>query len=71
MLLLTAAVVAALWSLGVRDWRCYGAVFLSRPTIDAILTGTVSPLLLLGVALLWRYRNRTYAAGAIAAGIVL
>jgi hypothetical protein len=71
MLLLTAAVVAALWSLGVRDWRCYGAVFLSRPTIDAILTGTVSPLLLLGVALFWRYRNRAYTAGAIAAGIVV
>jgi hypothetical protein len=71
ILVLTAAVVAALWSLGVRDWRCYGAAFLSRPTIDAILTGTVSPLLLLGVALLWRYRNRPYAAAAVAAGMVM
>jgi hypothetical protein len=71
LVLLTAAVGAALWSLGVRDWRCYGAAFLSRPTIDAILTGTVSPLLLLGVALLWRYRNRAYLAGGIAAGIVV
>jgi hypothetical protein len=71
LVLLTGAVVASLWSLGVRDWRCYGAAFLSRPTIDAILTGTVSPLLLLGVALLWRHRNRAYLAGGIAAGIVV
>src|SRR5581483_7342074 len=53
-----AAVPAALWLLGVRDWRCYGAAFLWPPVLSGVAIGTISPLLLLGVAACWRLRGR-------------
>jgi Glycosyltransferase family 87 len=62
--LLTAAVVLTLWILGVRDWRCYGLVFLWPPFLAAVKTGNVTALLALGAALTWRYRDRAAAAGA-------
>src|SRR5579885_221281 len=52
-----AAVPAALWLLGVRDWRCYGAAFLWPPVLSGVAIGTISPLLLLGVAACWRLRG--------------
>jgi hypothetical protein len=71
VLLSSAAVGLALWLLGVRDWRCYGAVFLWPSTLTAISIGTVSALLLLGVAAVWRLRDRWRAAGAVAALVVV
>lgn len=70
VVLSAAAVGLALWLLDVRDWRCYGAVFLWPSTLTSISIGTVSPLLLLGVAAVWRLRNRWGAAGAVAALVV-
>jgi hypothetical protein len=63
--------VAALWGalrlLGVTDWRCYGAVALWPATPASVLVGTLTPLLVLGLAMLWRLRDRPWAAAAITA----
>jgi hypothetical protein len=66
-----AATAGALRLLGVRDWRCYGAVFVSAPSISAIGGGTVSAFLFLGVAALWRYRARWQHAGPLLAFVVV
>jgi len=63
-------VALALRLLGVRDWRCYGAAFLSAPVFSAASIGTVSPLLLLGVTAAWRYRGRTVVVGTVIASVV-
>jgi hypothetical protein len=52
--------------LGVRDWRCYGVVFLWYPVLQNVLVGSITSLLALGLAVVWRYRDdrRTTAVGA-------
>jgi Glycosyltransferase family 87 len=65
--LLSVAVAGALWLFGVRDWRCYGAAFASPAVFTAISLGTLTPLLLLGVAATWRWRDRPLVAGAAVA----
>jgi alpha-1,2-mannosyltransferase len=70
VVLVAAAVPATLWVLRVRDWRCYAVAFLWWPTIIAIQTANVTLPLLLGLALLWRYRDRRWAA-AIVCGVVI
>jgi alpha-1,2-mannosyltransferase len=47
----------ALCLLGIRDWRCYGAVFVAIPMLSSFYLGTLSPLLMLALAALWRYRD--------------
>lgn len=70
VVLVAAAVAATLWLLGVRDWRCYAIAFLWWPTIIGIQTGNLTLPLLLGLALVWRYRDRPVVA-ALASGIVI
>lgn len=69
--LLVFAVGGALWLFGVRDWRCYGVTFASPALLTAISVGTISPLLLLGLAALWRWRNRTGVSALAAACLLL
>jgi hypothetical protein len=64
-LLSTLSIVAALRLLEIRDWRCYGAVFLWPSTLTAISVGTLTPLLLLGAAAAWRYRDRRGTAAVM------
>ena len=67
--LLIASVPASLWFLGVRDWRCYGIVFVWAPVMSAVQTGNVTLLLLLGSTICWHARDRwrtTSAAGGLA-----
>jgi alpha-1,2-mannosyltransferase len=64
-----AAVALAPRLLGVTDWRCYGAAFAAAPVYAATGLGAISPLLLLGVAALWRFRDRALVAGALVAGV--
>jgi hypothetical protein len=67
-----AMVVAALWLLELRDWRCYALVFVFLFTRSAIDLGTIEPLLLLAVAAAWRWRDAAMrAAGAVGIAIVL
>jgi alpha-1,2-mannosyltransferase len=68
--LIAACVPAALLLLGVRDWRCHAIAFLWWPTIVAIQSGSLTLLLVLGLALVWRYRDRTWVV-ALAAGLLV
>jgi hypothetical protein len=65
-----AAIVAALWLLGLRDWRCYALAVVFPFTRSAVDLGTVAPLLLLAVAVAWRWRERI-AAPAAAVGVAI
>ncbi len=56
-IVLALSVPAALWLIGVRDWRCYGTAFLWAPVYHGLQTANVSILLLLAAALCWRYRD--------------
>jgi glycosyl transferase family 87 len=64
------AVMVSLRLLGVSDWRCYGLAFLFPITRYAIGTGTINPFLLLGIALVWRFRDRVLIASAVAGFVV-
>ena len=55
-------VVAALWILGVRDWRCYPVALLWPFNREAIEFGTIDALLVFVVAVCWRYRDATLRA---------
>jgi hypothetical protein len=59
--LLTLCIPVALWLLGVRDWRVHGLAFATITVGGAVRLGTLTPLLLLGLALAWRYRDRRWA----------
>ena len=72
LLLATAAALGSLWVLGVRDWRCYGALFLSYPVLHGLALGALTSTLMLLTALAWRYRDRAVLVGSFtAAAIVL
>jgi hypothetical protein len=64
LLLTLACVPLALRLLRVRDWRCYGLALLTAPVLDAVSLGTLSSVLLLGVAAAWRFRDRRHVAAA-------
>jgi hypothetical protein len=71
LLLGVASVVGALLLLGVRDWRCHGAAFLAVPVLGSIRLGTLTPLLLLGIAAAWRFRDRPRAVATLVAVVVV
>ena len=58
----TLSLVVALHLLGVTDWRCYGLALLTAPFADALSIGALTPFLLVGAALTWRYRDRPLVA---------
>jgi hypothetical protein len=62
--LLIVSVLAALWTLGVRDWRVLGIVVTAAPVITAVRLGTFTPLLVLLLAIAWRWRDRRWVAGS-------
>jgi len=71
VVLLCAAVVAALRLLGVVDWRVYGIVTATVVANGAIRLGTLTPALVLLLAVAWRWRDRRWVvAPALAVAIV-
>jgi hypothetical protein len=66
LVLSVAAILASVWLLGIRDWRCYGASLLGIPAFGALGVGSIGPFLLLLCALGWRFRNRTVAGVPLA-----
>lgn len=61
------SLVVALRVVRVADWRIYGLVFLLTPVLVAWHTANLTLLLCLGLALLWRYRDRRLVAAALVA----
>ena len=52
----------------MRDWRCYGIVYLWPPLLGGVSLGTLSPLLALAVAAGWRWRRSAPVLGATLTG---
>jgi hypothetical protein len=66
------AFILALRLLDVRDWRCLAWALVSWPALNGFGLGTVNPLLLLGLAAAWRWRERVWRpATAIALVVVV
>lgn len=63
-------VMAALWLLGVRDWRCYPVALLWPFNREAIEFGAIDSLLVLAVAACWRYRDASLRA-SVGAGFAV
>lgn len=61
--LLIASYFATLWVLGVRDWRVLAVVVTSQPVVSSVRGGTFTPILVLLVALAWRWRDRPWISG--------
>lgn len=57
------AAIGTLGVLGVRDWRLYGLILLWPPVISGWQTANLSLLLALGIAVMWRVRDRPAAVG--------
>ncbi len=70
-LLVIAAAIAGLYLLDVRDWRCYPIALLAPVTLEGVEYGAVGSLLLLLVALMWRYRDRRGIAGLAMGGAIV
>ena len=65
-----AATGLTLRVLGVRDWRCYGIVLLWYPVLQNFLLGSITSLLALGLAVVWRYRDSRRAAPVTLAALI-
>src|SRR5438067_745875 len=59
------AIFVALRILGVRDWRCYGVVTMTSPSVNTFTLGAVTSFLLVGIAAAWRYRDRPGPSGVL------
>ena len=63
-LLLIVSLTAAQLLLGVRDWRVYAVAASSAPVISSVRLGTLTPVLILALAIAWRWRDHRGVAGA-------
>jgi alpha-1,2-mannosyltransferase len=70
LLLMAAAACATLWLLGIRDPRCYALWLLTPMMLSTVAVGNATTLVILFVAVLWRWRDSpVVAAGALVAAI--
>ena len=70
-LVLLACVAGTLYLLDVRDPRVYAVSILWGPVFVGIRLGTVSPLLALLIAGLWRFRDRARPAALLLAAVIV
>jgi hypothetical protein len=68
--LLAVCVVAAMWIVRVRDWRCHALAVTSPVVVHGLYYGNLTILLLVPLAVAWRYRNRAWASG-LAVGVAV
>jgi hypothetical protein len=68
--LLGVAVLAALWLVGVRDWRCHVLALTSPVVVHGLFFGNLTVALILLVALAWRFRGTAAVAG-LAVGVAI
>lgn len=69
--LLGVSLIGTLRLLGVRDYRCYGLVLLSYPALAGLVFGNLTILLVLGLALAWRFRDRLWVVAVAVAALVV
>ncbi len=67
LLLSLGAMALSLWLLDVRDLRCYALALVSLTMIQGIVMGTVTPFLMLALAVAWRFRDQARWVAAVAA----
>lgn len=60
---LGAGVLVAMRILGVRDWRCLVLAVTSPVVVHGLYFGNLTVLLIVPLALAWRYRDRAWIAG--------
>ena len=60
-----AALLGALALVGVRDLRCYAVVLVWTPAIGALTVINLTPLLVLALALLWRFRGTAWPTALV------
>jgi hypothetical protein len=65
-----AAGTLALRLAGVRDWRVYGAALLTPAAVSSLMLGAVDLVLVLGLALCWRWRAHAGRAGLALGAII-
>ncbi|WP_239334322.1 glycosyltransferase 87 family protein [Frankia sp. CiP3] len=65
-----AALIAAAHLAGAREARTYALVVMASCTITGLQMGTLNAVLFLGLAALWRCRDRPVSAGMIAAAVI-
>jgi glycosyl transferase family 87 len=70
VVLVAAAVPATLLVLSVRDWRCHAIAFVWWPVIIGVQSANVTLPLMLGLAVVWRYRDRALVAAAASALVI-
>lgn len=70
-LLSLGAFLVALRIMEVRDPRCIAVALISCPTVTGLLLGNISPLVMLGAAIVWRYRERLVAPAIATTAVVV
>lgn len=70
LLLVAASVPVTLFLLGARDWRAYAVVALWEPVVVGWETANITLLVVTGLAVIWRFRNRAAVAGVALAVLV-
>lgn len=60
---LAVAVVVAMWIVGVRDWRCHVLAVTCPLVVQGLYFGNLTVLLLVPLALAWRYRDEARVVG--------
>jgi hypothetical protein len=70
-LLVVGAVLLTLWVLGVRDRRCYALALLPASVLSVVGSGALSAFLALGLAIVWRFRDRLRVVVPVAALVVI
>jgi len=64
---LLASAIGTVRVLGVRDWRVYAIYGASAPVTVSVLWGNLTILVTFLVAVVWRYRNRSWSGYVLAA----
>lgn len=70
-LICTASVIVCLRMLGVRDSRCVLIALVSTPTVICIDVGNVSTVIMLGLAIGWRFRSHVRSSATTTAILVV
>jgi glycosyl transferase family 87 len=70
LVLMTAAAAATLRVLGVRDVRCYAVWLLTPMMLSTIAIGNATTLVVLLVAVAWRFRDRAWIVGLTLAAAI-